>query len=102
SLLGQSTDEIRATIAEAHTLGNVLDDDVLKAAEEVDKKFNQITHTVGQNLRGAIVSAYTALQDFINAFNGFEAQRSVKLDQQLAAIGKERLAVEKDIIDLRE
>lgn len=102
SLLGQSTDEIRATIAEAHTLNNVLDDDVLKAAEEVDKKFNQITHTVGQNLRGAIVSAYTALQDFINAFNGFEAQRSVKLDQQLAAIGKERLAVEKDIIDLRE
>lgn len=102
SLLGQSTDEIRATIAEAHTLGNVLDDDVIRAAEEVDKKFNQITHTVGQNLRGAIVSAYTALQDFINAFNGFEAQRSVKLDEQLALLGKERLQIEKEIGALRE
>lgn len=101
SLLGQSTDEIRATIAEAHTLGNVLDDDVIKAAEEVDKKFNQITHTVGQNLRGAIVSAYTALQDFINAFNGFEAQRSVKLDENLALLGKERLQIEKEIGALR-
>ena len=102
SLLGQSTDEIRAPIAEAHTLGNVLDDDVIRAAEEVDKKFNQITHTVGQNLRGAIVSAYTALQDFINAFNGFEAQRSVKLDEQLALLGKERLQIEKEIGALRE
>ncbi|MCO5145528.1 MAG: hypothetical protein M9895_05030 [Aquamicrobium sp.] len=102
SLLGQSTDEIRATIKEAHTLGNVLDDNIIKAAEEVDKKFNQITHTVGQNLRGAIVSAYTALQDFINAFNGFEAQRSVKLDEQLALLGKERLQIEKEIGALRE
>ena len=102
SLLGQSTDEIRATIAEAHTLGNVLDDDVIARAAEVDAKFNQITHTVGQNLRGAIVSAATALQDFINAFNGFEAQRSVKLDENLAALGKERLEIEKEIGALRE
>lgn len=102
SLLGQSTDEIRATIKEAHTLGNVLDDDVIKAAEEVDKKFNQITHTVGQNLRGAIVSAYTALTDFISAFNGFEAQRSIKLDENLALLGKERLQIEKEIGALRE
>jgi hypothetical protein len=55
SLLGQSTDEIRATIAEAHTLGNVLSDDVIQRAAEVDKQFNQIVFTVGQNLKGAIV-----------------------------------------------
>ncbi|MBN8242933.1 hypothetical protein JF546_07925 [Nitratireductor aquimarinus] len=102
SLLGQSTDEIRATISEAHTLGNVLDDEVIARAAEVDKQFNQIVHTVGQNLRGAIVSAATALQDFINAFNGFEAQRTAKLDENLAALGRERLDIERQIGELRE
>lgn len=102
SLLGQSTDEIRATISEAHTLGNVLDDEVIARAAEVDKQFNQIVHTVGQNLRGAIVSAATSLQDFINAFNGFEAQRTAKLDENLAALGRERLDIERQIGELRE
>jgi len=102
ALLGQSTDEIRATIDQAHTLGNVLDDEVIAAAAEVDKQFAQIVHTVGQNLRGAIVSAYTALQDFISAFNGFDAQRSARLDEHLAALGQERLDVEREIIRLRE
>jgi len=101
SLLGQSTDEIRATIAEAHTLGNVLSTDLIARAAEVDAKFNQITFTVGQNLKAAIVEAATALQDFINAFNGFEAQRSVKLDQRMAALGEERLDVERQIFELR-
>lgn len=102
SLLGQSTDEIRATISEAHTLGNVLDDEVIARAAEADAKFNKLAHTVGQNLRGAIVSAATALQDFISAFNGFEAQRTAKLDENLAALGRERLDIERQIGELRE
>lgn len=101
ALLGQSTDEIRATIKEAHNLGNVLDDEVINRAAEVDRKFNEIVHTVGQNLSGAIVTAYTALQDFINTFNGFEAQRTIKLDENLAALGRERLEVERQIAELR-
>lgn len=101
SLLGQSTDEIRATISEAHTLGNVLDDDVIKRAAEVDRQFNQIVHTVGQNLRGAIVEAYTALQDFINAFNGFEFERTTKLGEKMALLGKDRVDVERQILELQ-
>lgn len=101
ALLGQSNDEIRQTIDQAHALGNVLDDDVIRAAAEVDKQFNIIVHTVGTNLRGAIVSAYTALTDFINAFNGFDAERSVKLDQRMASLGKERLEVEQKIFEIR-
>lgn len=102
SLLGQSSDEIRSTIKEAHTLGNVLDDEVIARAAEADAKFNKLAHTVGQNLRGAIVSAATALQDFISGFNGFEAQRTAKLDENLARLGKERLEIEREIGELRE
>jgi hypothetical protein len=80
----------------------VLDDEIIARAAEADAKFNKLAHTVGQNLRGAIVSAATALQDFINAFNGFEAQRTAKLDENLSALGRERLEIEREIGELRE
>ena len=101
SLLGQSTDEIRATINEAHRLGNVLDDDVIARAAEIDRQFNIITHTVGQNLKGAIVSAATALSQFIDSFRSFEDQQLETLSAEVTTIGRQRLDLENKILKLR-
>lgn len=101
-LISQGADGIRATIDEANRLGIVLDDQVIARAAELDQAFNKVANTVGSALKSAIVSAATSLQDFISAFNGFDAQRDVALQEQLAGLGRERLDVEREIMALRD
>jgi len=70
-LLAQGKDGIRDTIQRAHDLGAVMDDEVVARAAELDRKFQDITTTVGTGLKTAIVEAAGALQDFINTFQGW-------------------------------
>ena len=70
-LIEQGEQGIRDTIREARNLGIVMDEDVLDKAEELDRKFNQVSNTVGTALKTAIVEASAALGEFINAFNNF-------------------------------
>lgn len=70
-LIEQGEQGIRDTIQEARNLGIVMDQDVLDRAEELDRKFNQVSNTVGTALKTAIVEAAAALSDFINSFNNF-------------------------------
>lgn len=46
---------LRSQIAAANDLGIVLNDDVIAKADEIDRKFNLISQTIGTNLKGAIV-----------------------------------------------
>jgi hypothetical protein len=69
-LLAQGEQGIKRTIDQAHELGAVMDDDVVAKAAELDRQFNQITTTVSTGLKTAIVESATALQDFINTFEG--------------------------------
>ncbi len=101
-LIGQGEDGIKATIQEAHNLNAVLSDDVIASAAELDRKFNQVATTVGNTLKSAIVSAAESLTDFINAFKGFEFERTAKLDERMASLGKERLDVERQILELKD
>lgn len=96
-LIDQGTDGIRATIDEAHRLGNVLSDDVIKDAAEIDRQFKLISRTVGTELQRAIVNSANALQDFINRFNDFEDQRDSTLSTQLNRLGLERLDLERQL-----
>lgn len=75
-LIDQGADGIRDTIDEAHELGLIMDEDLIAAADELDRKFSAISATVGTGLKTAIVEAAGALGDFINAFNGFIADWS--------------------------
>ena len=75
-LIDQGREGIEDTIREAHDLGLIMDEDLIAKADELDRKFNAITTTVGSGLKSAIVEAAGALGDFINAFNGFMADWS--------------------------
>ncbi|WP_425033566.1 hypothetical protein [Pelagibacterium sp.] len=72
-LIDDGREGIEDTIREAHELGAVLDDEVIKAADELDRKFNAVATTVGSALKTAIVEAATALDSFIHSFNNFFA-----------------------------
>lgn len=71
---------------QARDTGNVLSQDVLKRAEEIDRKFDEITRTVGIRLKGAIVSVVGSMVDFWKALNP-ERKGSV-LEQSLTEIEK--------------
>lgn len=72
-LIEQGEDAIIRTRQEAHDLGLVMDEDLIDRADELDRKFNAISATVGTGLKTAIVEAAGALADFIAQFNNFIA-----------------------------
>lgn len=79
SLIEQGRDQLTETIKEGEELGRVLSDDVVKAAADVDRKFQDIASTVSSTLKGAIVDAYQALQVFISSFSAMEERSSEAL-----------------------
>jgi hypothetical protein len=70
-LIDKGADGIRDTIREAHQLGAVMADEVIERAEELDKRFQAITTSVGTGLKTAIVESAWAMQQFISTFQGW-------------------------------
>jgi hypothetical protein len=85
-LIAQGEEGIRDTIAEAHRLGAVLDDDVIDAAAELDRKFNAVAVTVGTALKSAIVDAASALQKFIDQFRAFDERATSTLKDRFGEL----------------
>lgn len=84
AFLHQGEGAIRDQIKAAHDLGLVIDDKLIKRAEEVDRKFRQITTTVSTNLKTAIISAADALSIFIDRFAVVERRQTDTIKLQLA------------------
>jgi len=101
SLLQMSDDELRNIASSAQAAGRVLDDDLIKKAAELDKAFKGVSGTVSTYLQGAIIRAADDLWSFIELFQKWENVRRSTVDERLAAIGKERLALEKQILETK-
>lgn len=100
-LLDRGASGIRAMIAEAHSFGLVLDDDVIAKADEIDRKFNLISRTIGTRVKGAIVAAAGELLEFMDKMKDVEERQSATLGNQLTDLGARRLANENAILKLR-
>lgn len=96
-LIDQGEAGIRATIGRAHELGIIMNDELIAKAAEIDRRFNEISNTVGMTLKSAIVSAADSLAEFIDGFREFENQRSTTLQNRQSEIMRERLALAQDI-----
>ncbi|PWL18151.1 hypothetical protein DKP76_10555 [Falsochrobactrum shanghaiense] len=92
-LIEQGREGITATLNEADKMGAVMDENFIKKAEEVDKKFNQIATTIGSTLKAAIVDAVTALQGFISQWNALNEKSvsGIKAELEILRQGRERL-----------
>lgn len=108
-LVEQGEDGIRATVQQARDLGVVMSSDVIARAEELDRKFNEISNTVGAALKGAIVEAATALSDFIASFNAWGSEiRDTPAGQgqpffdQLSADARNRLRLDVQLSGVRK
>lgn len=89
-LLDKGADGIERSIKEANELGIVLDEDVIKRADEIDRQFNLISQTIGTKMKGAIVSATIALADFMDTLNPPEQQRGNTIQNRLGIIYEQR------------
>lgn len=97
-LIDQGADGIRRTIEEAHTLGAVIDDEMIAKADTVNRKFEAISTTVGMGLKGAIVDAAFALQQFIDKFNSVQNQQLETLEARMRELGLRRVQIENSLI----
>lgn len=84
AFLHQGEGAIRDQIKAAHDLGLVIDDKLIKRAEEVDRKFRLISTTVSTNLKSAIIAAADALSTFIDRFTVVEKRQTDTIKLQLA------------------
>jgi hypothetical protein len=100
-LLDKGADGIRQMIAEAHSFGLVLDDQMIAKADEIDRKFDLISKTIGTKVKGAIVSAAGELLEFMDKMKDVEERQSATLGNQLTDLGRRRLDNENAILKLR-
>lgn len=92
-LIDQGREGITATLKEAEKMGGIMDENFIKRAEEVDRKFSQIATTIGSTLKAAIVDAVGALSAFISSWNDLNEKSvsGIKAELELLRQAKERL-----------
>ncbi|KAB2724136.1 hypothetical protein [Brucella anthropi] len=93
-LIAQGEDGIRRAIDEAHKLGIVMDDELVKKAAELDAAFNTVVTTVSSNLKQAVVSVASEIRYVLDLFNTAENRTISTLEQQLAEKRREREAMD--------
>lgn len=101
-LLQQSDGALKSMIADATTAGAVMDEKMLRKAEELDQAFRDVSVAVGTYLSGAIIRAADDLYSFIELFRSWENTRESTVDERLAELGKERLDIENQILQVKE
>ncbi|TNH41273.1 hypothetical protein [Paracoccus haeundaensis] len=100
-LLGQGEGALQATIDRAHETGAVLDDELIRKAEEIDRRFSQLTGTVGNFAKRVVVEVVAAgleLSDLRDRLDGLFTSE----DQGRAILGDElydSLAQNRDMVD---
>ena len=100
-LIDQGATGLRRQIEEARSLGLVLDADVIARADEIDRKFKMIASTVATQMKSAVVELAGAMMEWWDSLNTIEEQQSRTLGSQLATIGKRRLDIENQILQLK-
>lgn len=89
-LLGQGEGALKRLRQEAHEVGAVLDDEMIKKADEIDRQFNKIATTVGTALKGAVIDSVSALDQFFDRFNKLEEQADNTIKARLGEIFTQR------------
>lgn len=100
-LLSRGADGMRATIKEAHDLGLVIDDEVIQRADELDRKFEKITTTIGTGLKQAVVGLVGAMDDFLDRWNQIDEQSTRNVQRALSDVYSELQAEKQRLTDLQ-
>ncbi|MGP2493507.1 phage tail tape measure protein [Mesorhizobium sp. PUT5] len=100
-LVERGADGIQAQIAAARKLGLVLDDDVIRRAQEIDRKFGEIGDSIAGWVQPKVIAFLDDVLALIDRMKPTAAQSDDTLDQKLADIGERRLEIENQILRLQ-
>ena len=95
SLIEQGEVGIRNQIKAANDFGRVMSDEMIAKAVELDRQFNAVATTVGTTLKQAIVSAASAMSQFIQLLVAVEQKSQSGIENALALSRKSLAAAEK-------
>jgi septum formation inhibitor MinC len=101
-LIDRGEQGIRDQIKAAQDLGIVMDESMVKKAEEVNQKFNAIATTISTHVKSAIVDAVDAWSTFIDSYNEFRDQQKSTLEFRQAQIGLRKTELENSILQEKE
>lgn len=99
-LLDRGADSIRAQIKEANDLGLVMSEGLIAQADEIDRKFQIISKTIGTKVKTAVVEVAMALGTWADSFNEFNNQADRTLQLRLSGIYRDMQEVRETIADL--
>ncbi|MEQ1950562.1 glycoside hydrolase family protein [Mesorhizobium yinganensis] len=99
-LISQGEAGIRKQIKAAHDMGQVLDADVIKRADEIDKKFNAISATVAGWVQPKVISFLDDVLGLLDRIKPLEVRMDSTINEDLADLGKQRLELERRRIDI--
>ncbi|MCQ0989938.1 M15 family metallopeptidase [Jiella marina] len=100
-LLDRGADGVRTLIKEANDFGIIMDDAMIKRADELDRKFQKITETVSTGLKRAVVDVVDGMGEFFDQFNKLEEQADRTIQKQLQSIYGDRQALIERIAELK-
>ena len=95
SLIEQGEVGIRNQIKAANDFGRVMSDEMIAKAVELDRQFNAVATTVGTTLKQAIVSAASAMSQFVQLLLAVEQKSQSGIENALALSRKSLAAAEK-------
>lgn len=89
-LIDQGEAGLRRQIKAAEDLGLVMDEQMVKKAEEVNQKFQVISNTITTYVKAAIVDAVSAWFRFLDSYNDFQNQQQGTLESRQKEIMGEK------------
>lgn len=108
-LLGQGQGALEETIRRAHEAGAVIDSDLIARADELDRKFNQLTASVGAFAKRVSVAVAEAVVDFTDLRERIETvfpdegvARAVLGDEVYDALDRSRDLVDENAQAVRQ
>ncbi|CAD7026530.1 tail protein [Pseudorhizobium endolithicum] len=101
-LIDQGAEGIRRAIKEANDLGIVMDDELIRRADELDRKFQAIGNTISTYTKQAVVGLVGAMDDFLDRFNKVEEQSDRNVQNRLLDTYNDIAAEKQKLADLQQ
>nr|WP_321457425.1 D-alanyl-D-alanine carboxypeptidase family protein [uncultured Cohaesibacter sp.] len=100
-LIDQGAEGIGKTIQKANELGIVMDEELIKRADELNRKWSAIGDTISTKVKTGALELAIAADNFLDRFNEIDEQTTRNVEYRLAQVVKQWEDAQQEIVQLR-